>query len=122
MSILRRQSNRSAEDGLPGPQLVPAPPVPLLRLAIQYAGKAGTVEPGGAELAWAPPVAERMEKASSSHAEGEVRSGILSGRFQTGRSPVPRRPYCAGKAHQAIKSRQSRPPGEPSVHLRNLPW
>ena len=122
MSILRRQSNRSSEDGLPGPQLVPPPPMSLLRLAIQHAGEAGAVEPGGTSLAWAPPVEERMEKTSSSHAEGEVRSGILSSGFQTGRGPAPRRPYCAGKAHQAIKSRQSRPPGEPSVHLRNLPW
>ena len=55
LSILRRQTNRSAQDCLPRPQLVSPPAMCLLRVPLQHPRKAGTLEPRGAEMAGTAP-------------------------------------------------------------------
>src|SRR6266478_773716 len=60
LSILRRQTNRSTQDGLPRPQLVSPPAMPLLWVSLQYPREASTLEPRGSKVARAPSITERM--------------------------------------------------------------
>lgn len=73
MSILWRHTNGSAKDRLPRAQFVPPSSVCFLRVPLQHAGEASALESRGAQMAGAPPVAERMEEASSCRATGKVR-------------------------------------------------
>lgn len=45
LSTLRRQTNRSAQDGLPRPQLISPPAMRPLRVPLQYPREASAVEP-----------------------------------------------------------------------------
>jgi len=59
------RTNRSTQNCLPRPQLVLPPSVCLLRLPFHHPGKAGTLEPGGGQVAGPTAVAEWMEEESS---------------------------------------------------------
>ena len=72
LSILRRQTNRSAQDGLSRSQFVSPPTMSLLRVSLQYAGEASTMEPGGSEVAGASPLAEGMGESADTSPAGEV--------------------------------------------------
>jgi hypothetical protein len=73
LSILRRQTNRSAQDRVPRSQLLSPPAMPLLRVSLRYPGEASTVEPRGSEVARAPSIAERM---------GSLRTPALRGKCE----------------------------------------
>ena len=122
LSILWRQTNRSAKDGLSRPQLVSPPAMHLLRVPLQYPRKASTLESGGAEVAGGATIPEGMEEMSDGRTTWEVRGRVVRRRFQTGWDHPPCGPHCASEAHPAIRSWQSRPPRKPSVYLRILPW
>ena len=94
----------------------------LLRVPLRYPREAGTLEPRGAEVAGTATVTEGMEETADVSIGWEVRGGVLWSGFQAGWNKPPCGPHCASEAHPAIKSRQSRPPRKPSVHLRILPW
>src|SRR5260370_2610950 len=74
LSILRRQTNRSAHDGLPCPPHLSPPAMPPLRLSLQYPREASTMEPCRAEVARPPPFAEGMGKSADAGSAGKVRS------------------------------------------------
>jgi len=109
VSILRRQTNRSAQDRLPRPQFISPPAMCLLRVPLQYPRKTSTLEPRGAQVAWSAPFEKRMEEAPSFCVAWKVRGDILWRGFQTISCSAPRGPHRTGKAHPETKSRQSRP-------------
>jgi len=122
LSILWRQTNRSAENSLPRTQFVSMPAMPLLRVPFQHARKAGALESHGAQVARTASVAERMEEASRGCVARKVRIGILRRGFQTGQRPSPCGPHRACEAHSTITGRQSGSPGKSRVYLQHLPW
>ena len=72
LSILRRQTNRSAKDRVPRPQFLSPPEMPLLRVSLQYPREARTMEPRGSEVARAPSIAERMGQSAGASSAWEV--------------------------------------------------
>ena len=72
VSILRRQTNRSTQDGLPRPQLVSPPAMPLLRVSLQYPREASMLEPRGSEVAGTAAIAEGMGESADASSAGEV--------------------------------------------------
>ena len=78
LSILRQQSNRSAQDGLPRPQLVSPPAMCFLRLSLRYP-EAGALEPRGSEVARAATIPEGMEETPDVSTVWEVRGRVMRG-------------------------------------------
>jgi hypothetical protein len=72
LSILRRQTNRSAQDGVPRSQFVSPSAMPPLRVSLQYPREAGALEPRGSEMAGTTPIEERMGDSADASSAGEV--------------------------------------------------
>ena len=77
LSTLRRQTNRSAQDGLPWPQLVSPPAMRPLRVPLQYPRKASALEPCGTEVAGTSPIPEGMEESSEIGTTWELRGRVV---------------------------------------------
>jgi len=72
LSILRRQTNRSAQDGVSRSQLVSPPAMPLLRVPLQYPRKASALEPRRTKMAGTATISEGMEERADISTSWEV--------------------------------------------------
>lgn len=121
LPLLSKPANKCKQDSLSPQQDLPLPSLPVLQGPIPHGGEGYPMARCRSEVAGYNPEPKRMGQQTSAGPSWKLRSGVLWSGLQTSRNEAPCRPYRTSKAHTAIEGRESGPPRESPVYLRDLP-